>query len=258
MSNLVKVCLAAVMIPGLGFAQLVLSEVDLLLNKVELVNTGTTSIDASGWQWCNRVNGSPFYGAVSASVIDTNLSTAASLNVGAGEILVLDVAAGFLPNGNGELGLYNSGSFGSTTALEDYVLWGAAGTRDSVADAKGIWTDNEFIDVTAMTTGDSLQLGLGNPGNDEDEYFVGPSSLGIAQSVPSPAALIFDSGSITVSNAVFSAVLNGPSGSSVIIDSSSNLTNWTAVATNSLPEAGWEVAFPITTNARFYRARTDP
>ena len=242
-----------------AYGSLVISEIDVIGNKVELVNIGTNAINISSWQWCNRLNGSPFYtGVSSSSTIDTNLSTATSFNVGIGEILVVGITAGLLPNGSGELGLYNSGSFGSSSAIEDYVAWGADGIRDSVADAAGIWVSGTFITVSGLGVGDSIQLGLGKAGNAQDEYFVGASSLGIAQSVPEPEVLAFDSGSAAVSNNVFYVVLNGPSGVSTVVDCSSNLTNWTAVATNNLPGPGWELSFPITTNARFYRARTDP
>lgn len=177
---------------GIANANLIISEVDLIGNKVELVNIGASSVDTTTWWWCNRVNGSPFYDTVaSSSTIDAGLSTATSFNVGAGEILVLDISAGFLPNGNGELGLFNSNSFGSASAIEDYVLWGANGIRDIVAQNAGIWTDNSFIPVAGMASGQSFQLGLGNPGNSAPEYFVGGASLGVAQSIPEPASLVF-------------------------------------------------------------------
>jgi len=241
--------------------QLVISEVDLINNKVELVNLGTNAVNATTWWWCNRVNGSPFYATISGSTIDTNLSTATSLNVGGGEILVMNVPAGFLPNGNGELGLYNSNSFASTTAMQDYVLWGDVGFRDSVADSKGIWTDNEYIIVTNMTTGDSLQLDIGFTGNDADEYFVGPSSLGVAQSliVPEETNLVFDVSSLSTTNNTFAVVLLGPTGTVVVIECTSSLTNtWIAVETNSLTGSGLGLSYPITTNAQFYRALTSP
>ena len=106
--KIVSVVFASLAVQYHAFGTLIISEVDLIGNKVELVNTGTNAVNASTWWWCNRVNGSPFYSTVSSSsTIDTNLSSATSLNVGAGEILVLDLTAGFLPNVNGELGLYN-------------------------------------------------------------------------------------------------------------------------------------------------------
>lgn len=259
--RLVAVLSMASFVGAAAYGQIVISEVDLINNKVELVNLGTNSVDATTWWWCNRVNGSPFYATISGSTIDTNLSTATSLNIGGGEILVMNVPAGMLPNGNGELGLYKSNSFASTTAMEDYVLWGATGVRDSVAQTKGIWTDNEFIVVTNMTTGDSLQLDVGFSGNDAEEYFVGPSSLGVAQSlvVPEETNLVFDASSLTITSNAFEIVLVGPTGTVVIVECTSNLTNaWIAVETNNLTGSGLELSYPITTNAQFYRALTSP
>lgn len=174
-----------------AFGSLIISEVDLVGNRVELVNIGTNTVNASGWWWCNRVNGSPFYDQVAtASTIDLGLSTATNLVVGAGEILVLDLSAGFLPNVNGELGLYNSNSFGSTSALEDYVAWGGNGIRDVVADSKGIWDDNTFVNVSSITT-QTFQVSFGNVGNANTEYIVAESTLGTAQSIPEPSTIVF-------------------------------------------------------------------
>ena len=173
-------------------ADLVLSEIDLLGNKVELVNLGNTTVDISSYWWCNRVNGSPFYSTVaSASTIDASLSTATSFAIGTGEILVLDLTSSFLPDSNGELGLYNTNIFTSSDAIVDYVLWGANGIRDSVAAAAGIWIDNDSIDVSGLTVGDSVQLSLNAPGNQAGDYFVGLASLGVAQSIPEPSSIAF-------------------------------------------------------------------
>jgi hypothetical protein len=170
-------------IGAIARAEMVFSEADLAGNKVELVNIGAGSVDLSSYWFCNRVNGRPFYLTVSdAGTIDTALSTARSLRVAPGEILVLDLRAGFLPDANGELGLYESNIFsGSGAPIEDYILWGADGRRDFVAQAAGIWIDNDWIDVSGLGTGDTIQLALGRPGDQASEYFIGPESLGVAQ-----------------------------------------------------------------------------
>ncbi len=174
-----------------AYSAVVISEIDLANNRVELVNTGTTTESLTSFWWCNRVNGSPFYTRVSDDTINSSLSSATSFSsLGAGQTLVLDLGAGLLPDANGELGLYNTNSFGSATALEDYVLWGGNGVRDSVAQNAGIWSDNEFIDVSNIGAGESIQLSLAEDGDLASEYFIGGASLGVAQSIPEPSSFL--------------------------------------------------------------------
>lgn len=171
---------------------LTISEIDLTNNKVELVNLGTMTEDLSTYWWCNRVNGSPFYQTISSnSTIDVALSTATSLSsVAPGEILVLDVPAGLLRNDlpNGEIGLYNTNSFGSSAAIEDYVLWGANGIRDVVAAAAGIWNDNELVSIAGLGAGDTIQLTPGFVGNQASDYELASGTLG-SFVVPEPTSI---------------------------------------------------------------------
>jgi len=184
--------LVAITLAGAAEGQVVISEVDLAGNRVEIVNAGAGNVNITTWLWCNRINGSPFYSTVaSASTIDAALSTATSLDVGPGEILVVTLTAGVLPDANGELGLYATGSFSSASEIRDYVLWGAAGIRDFVAAQAGIWIDNNWIDVSGIGPGDSIQLGAGNPGDAASEYFIGPSSMGVAQFIEADAEVEF-------------------------------------------------------------------
>ncbi len=56
------------------------------------------------------------------------------------------VVSGFnLRNNGDELGLYISSSFGSASALQDYVIWGSrsGSTRESVAVSAGLWTNGQ-------------------------------------------------------------------------------------------------------------------
>ena len=174
---------------GFSNAAIVISEIDLANNRVELVNTGTSSVDLTNYWWCNRENGSPFYQQINTtnSVVDAGLSTGSLTTFGAGDILVLDISASFLPDINGELGLYNTNTFGASAAIEDYVLWGNTGVRDAVAEGASIWTDNEFIDVSGLGAGDSIQLRNGELGNSASEYFLGASSFGV---VPEPSSTL--------------------------------------------------------------------
>lgn len=186
------VCLSiALVVSDKAQAEITLNEIDLANNKVEVTNTGGSSIDISGWWYCNRVNGSPFYSQLGTSLtIDTSLSSegvgASLTSVDPGEILVLDVPATALPDVNGEFSFYNTNSFGSAAAIEDYVLWGANGIRDIVAQNAGIWTDNDFIDISGIGPGETLQLSPGLPGDDESEYIIATGTIGSAN-VPEPA-----------------------------------------------------------------------
>ena len=155
-----------------------ITELDLAGNQIELANAGTTNVNMTSWWMCNRVNGSPSYSALSNATIDTGLSTATSLDVAPGEILVLNISSSLLPDANGEFGLYNSSSFTSSTAIEDYILWGADGVRDLVAANAQIWIDNDSIDVSGLGVGETIQLSPGTPGNRASDYFIGPSNLG--------------------------------------------------------------------------------
>ncbi|NNC90222.1 MAG: hypothetical protein HKN82_17330, partial [Akkermansiaceae bacterium] len=179
------------LVPLAASAGVVLSEIDLAGNRVELINTGGSAADLTGWWWCNRVNGSPFYALVTSnSTVDAGLSSpgATLTNFGAGQVMVLDLTSGFLPDANGELGLYTTNSFGSASAIHDYVLWGGSGIRDLTAQNAGIWIDNDSISVAGLGAGDTIQLKPGLPGNSAADYEIAPSTLG-AEQVAAPVEL---------------------------------------------------------------------
>ena len=189
MKNCILSLLVGIFGTSLSRGAVVISELDLTNNKIELVNTGSTAVDFTGWHWCNLVNGSPAYGSVTSnSTIDSGLSSAgASLtNFGAGKILVLNIGDSWLRDTQGEVGLYRDASFGSSSSIEDYVSWGVNGVRDSVAAAAGIWTDNDPIDLTGIDAGDNtVQLTVGENGNSAASYQFAAGTLG-ATNVPEP------------------------------------------------------------------------
>ena len=165
-----------------------ITEVDLANDKVEIVNHGVSTVDITTWWACNRVNGSPFYRQVSAGTVDLGLSTSNGYELDPGEILVVSYSNLFNDT-NGELGLYNSNSFGSASAIEDYVLWGANGIRDLVAQNAGIWVDNDAVDISGIQAGETIQLSLGQPGDEASHYQLATGTLGTDQSVPVPVEL---------------------------------------------------------------------
>ena len=114
-------------------AQVRITEVTMTAtNNVELTNFGAATVDLSPWFFCHRrTYGSRPSGNIAPG--QSRMFTVASLNLT-----------------SSDLGLYNSSSFSSTTAMEDFVQWGAsfvASGREGTAVAKGIWTTGFFFTV---------------------------------------------------------------------------------------------------------------
>jgi hypothetical protein len=64
---------------------------------------------------------------------------------------------------------------------------------------------------------------------------------------------------LLVANGYFHGRLTGPVNLNVVLEASSNLSNWTAVATDTLPVGGLPFSVPVGTNRQqFYRARPAP
>lgn len=131
-------------------AQVRISKLDPNTNSVALKNFGASAIDISGYWFCNF----PAYGQVSSMTATTMLNP--------GEEVYIASSINFAV-ADGEFGLYNTNSFGSDTAMEDYIQWGNAGhQRESVAVAKGIWDAGTFINVAPPFeyTGNGSQDGV--------------------------------------------------------------------------------------------------
>ncbi len=115
-------------------AQVRITEVNLSLttNNVEITNFGTASVTLTGWQFCRRFNYLGLTGTIAAGasrLFTVSVNTTAS-----------------------DLGLYNSSTFSSTTAMQDFVQWGSAGNgRESVAVSKGIWAGGTFLALPTIT-----------------------------------------------------------------------------------------------------------
>jgi len=118
-------------------AQVRIAKLDPATNSVTLKNYGSTNVPISGYWFCNF----PAYGQVSSMTSVASLDPGEEVNIASSiNFAVAD----------GEFGLYNTNSFGSSTAMEDYMQWGSAGhQRESVAVAKGIWTAGTFVDLAA-------------------------------------------------------------------------------------------------------------
>ncbi|NDV63152.1 lamin tail domain-containing protein [Puniceicoccales bacterium CK1056] len=240
-------------------AKLVISEIDLDNSKVEIVNVGIGLADLTGYFWCNRVNGSPFYPAVSASDIDGANSDGTDLIIGYQEVLVFDLTSAFLPASGGELGLYSTNTFSTRSALIDYVNYGTStGVRDTVAvQSPAIWESNAAVDLTGAGPGDSIQLRFGEPGDSVSHYEVKTASIGIAQSifeVPPPPGMvsITDFGFIDSTTVFIEFTYDGSQ--TVVPVESSVLGGFTAVSdrTTVLEPSGNRFEFSVPAGNRFF------
>ena len=118
---------------------------------VVITNIGESSGSLAGHFLCQR----PAYWAFP----DVEVAPGQSLAVSAGGntfdappgALTLDEQAslGGLFASDGELGLYDSNSFGSSSSILSYVEWGSSGHgRSSVAVSAGIWPSGAFVETT--------------------------------------------------------------------------------------------------------------
>jgi hypothetical protein len=85
-----------------------------------------------------------------------------------GETVVVTLPGGFLTAGDGEVGLYSTNSFGSSTAILDYMEYGSTGhTRSGVAVAGGVWTVGDFVPLPQSGAMEWTGSNCGDPGNAE-------------------------------------------------------------------------------------------
>jgi len=126
-------------------AQVVVNEI-LPDGTVELKNIGTATVDVSSYWLCHF----PDYQQISNSnIISGEAMLAPGAIVAVDDFNVLDEA-------DGELGLYVSSVFSSSSDIIDYVEWGSTGhQRSSVAIAAGIWNTGDF--VASFGAGESLE-----------------------------------------------------------------------------------------------------
>ena len=170
---------------ALTHAGLVLSEVDLVNNRVEIINTGNTTENLAGYWFCNLWQGSPSYYAISTSEIVVAQSSVATFSMAPGSLVTIQSTSSFITDLRGELGLYKNGNnFGDSGNMVDYVSWGGDGIRDDTAALIGIWAAGTSVDVTGITAGQTIQLKVGEDGNSFSDYELAASTLGTNQVVP--------------------------------------------------------------------------
>ncbi|MGJ3241691.1 MAG: hypothetical protein ACFE0O_01865 [Opitutales bacterium] len=130
---------------------LVINEVSPTENRVEFLNDGTDPVDLSGHWLCSRLS----YIQLGDGDIQV---VSGSLMLEPGAFLVVDTSAGLdLDDTGADLGLYETNSFGSASAMVDFLQWGSSSNpsgRESVAVDAGIWAAGSFTDVPE--SGESL------------------------------------------------------------------------------------------------------
>jgi len=116
-------------------AQIRLVAVDPGNDKVTIQNFGTTTVPISDYWFCTLL----VYDQLNSFTIDSG-----SLNLTAGSSVTLSGLN--LRDSDADLGLYTSRSFGSATAMEDFMQWGDAGNgRESVANTANLWSSGDFL-----------------------------------------------------------------------------------------------------------------
>lgn len=117
-----------------GTAIVRMLSVDPSTGNVILKNFGDASLDIENYWFCRRFAYDRLGTLTAASgnfilAPDEEISISVSMNTT-----------------SSDMGLYNTNTFGSSTAMEDFVQYGEGGIgREGVANTKGIWTTGDFV-----------------------------------------------------------------------------------------------------------------
>lgn len=119
-------------------AQVRIASVDPTTDIVSFKNYGNSTVDITQWWVCARF----VYTCIDVMTIENGNPILLP-----GETVTV---SGFsLNNTSSDLGLFDSPAFSSTTAIQDFMQYGAGGIgRENVAVAKGIWDAGTFINGT--------------------------------------------------------------------------------------------------------------
>lgn len=120
--------------------------------RIEVVNTGPQAGNVHG-QW---IAIHPFYLELPSAIVEVG----DHVTIGFDEVATPDAlvqASGLLPvltAAGGEIGLYETGSFGDPSSIVDYVEWGEPGHfRSTVAVAAGVWAEDRVVATTGTEGG---------------------------------------------------------------------------------------------------------
>ena len=135
----IKLCLLLCCLASISWGQVRITEVNTSSGNITFTNMGGSVEDVSEWWVCNF----PAYKEMSTLTVvsgSTMLMAGTSLTINWSEVV----------SASGECGLYNTNAFTSSSAIQDYMEWGAGGnTREPVAVAAGIWCVGEFVAGTS-------------------------------------------------------------------------------------------------------------
>jgi hypothetical protein len=124
--------------------------------SIVLRNLSDAAVTMEGWFICQR----PSYWPIPTTTVEPGAEV--TLHAGAGtddaSNLFADGGFGSLSGGSGEVGLYDSSSFGSSDSIVSFVAWNGSSGRTSEAQGAGIWGS------------DSVEAGDG-----DTIFFVGPA-----------------------------------------------------------------------------------
>jgi len=135
-----------------------INEIDPTNQWVELYNGSSVPADIDGWWLCNLTNTADRYdqiGSADISLISGSLVMPPNSYVVLGWDGILNTSAT-------ELGLYNTNSFGSSAAIEDYVQYNGvpSSTRANVAVGAGVWQDASHFVTTRTDQSHTIGLNI--------------------------------------------------------------------------------------------------
>lgn len=163
--------------------------------KVEITNLGDTLADIGGWRICVQFVYRTFPSPLSLDPGESYVVHVRSDGAGDDNNFFTGSAFPALAASDDSFGLYlPSGGFGSSSAIADYVGWGAGGQpRESVAVGAGIWGAGDFVPLP--TEGQSIQL-CDKDAHSSADWLAGEVSIGGSNlacntvSVPGGGALV--------------------------------------------------------------------
>ena len=203
----IKILLMLICLGSITQAQVRLTNVNTSSGEVTITNMSGSVQDISSWWLCN------FPGYEQLSALPVSGST--MLMDGESATFTSTIIVG----ADGECGLYNTNSFTSTAAMEDYMQWASAGhVRETVAVGAGVWCAGEFVD------GSSTYLFTGGPADFCSAFWSGTS------------------------NVTFSVDMNSYGGSFGYVNVSGSFNGWCgdcSQMSDADMDGVWEITMPI-------------
>ena len=175
-------------------------------------------------------------GSTDGSATDARFSTLRDIAVdSSGNLYVADV-------GNDLVRLVTSGG----TNLTVFTLAGSPGQTGT---QNGIGADARFFQPTGIAVDSSGTVYVAD--SDNSRITKGVPSSGGGGGGGGGGSVSFDTSALVLTNGQIQLSLTGTSGSQFIVETSTNLLNWTQIETNVLP---FEFTVPATPGAWFFRA----